>query len=84
MDLPKPLEKIIKLQIHEIEEELEIIDKRLSELKGSEEDKVEAILLESARRFLLEDLKTLTRLTSYDKKDLFLVIPTISLTIAET
>ena len=59
MELSSSLERIVEMQIAEIRNEIEVIERRLSELGDDEEDRVEAILLETIKKHLTDDLKRL-------------------------
>ena len=59
MDLSPSLERIVEMQIIEIRNEIEVIERRLSELGDDEEDRIEAILLETIKKHLTDDLNKL-------------------------
>ena len=80
MHTPQALERIVEFQIAEIKRQVEVIDRRLSELGDSEEDRVETILLEAAKRHLLEDLKALMECESRKR---VLAPPAVSRTVVE-
>ncbi len=80
MELSPSLERIIETQIAEIRNEIDIVERRLSELGDSEEDKVETILLEAIKKHLIDDLK---KLLEYSETKL-LTAETVPRTVIET
>ncbi len=59
MELSSSLGRIVEMQIAEIRNEIEVIERRLAELGDDEEDRVEAILLGTIKKYLIDDLKKL-------------------------
>ncbi len=82
VSLPQSFERIVEIQIVEIERQLKIVEERLSELGESDEERVEKILLEAVKRHLLNDLKALVEYSQ--REGVLSTSATVPRTVVET